>query len=195
MEQSDGKHRCIWVNPKNRLYIKYHDEEWGVPVYDDRRLFEMLILESFQAGLSWECVLNKRKAFYEAFDGFDFSAVRGYDENKKEELKNNPEIIRNRLKINAAVVNADVFCQIRQEYGSFSEYLRNRTDGRVIYEVGLTRSELSDSISRDLKRRGMRFVGTTIMYSYLQAVGVIYSHEPGCFLYKKPTEEQKQAFT
>ena len=182
MEWKDGKIRCRWANPKNERYIRYHDEEWGVPVYDDRKLFEMLILECFQAGLSWECVLNKRDAFREAFDGFDLEKVCAYDEDKLETLRNNPGIIRNRLKIQAAVTNARVFREIQQECGGFSEFLWHWTDGKVIYETGRTSSELSDSISKDLKKRGMKFVGTTVIYAYLQAVGVIYSHEPGCFL-------------
>ena len=182
MEWRDGKTRCRWVNPKNERYIRYHDEEWGVPVHDDHKLFEMLILECFQAGLSWECVLNKRDAFREAFDGFDLEKVCAYDETKLEALRNNPGIIRNRLKIQAAVINARIFREIQREYGSFSEYLWHWTDGKVVYEIGRTNSELSDALSKDLKKRGMKFVGTTVIYAYLQAVGVIYSHEDGCFL-------------
>ena len=182
MEWKDGRVRCRWANPKNERYIRYHDEEWGVPVHDDQKLFEMLILECFQAGLSWECVLNKRDAFYEAFDGFDLDAVCAYNDEKQESLRNNPGIIRNRLKIQAAVINAQIFREIQREYGSFAEYLWHWTDGKVIYERGQTHSELSDKISRDLKKRGMKFVGTTVIYAYLQAVGVICSHDMGCFL-------------
>ena len=182
MEWEDGKIRCRWANPKNERYIRYHDEEWGVPVYDDRKLFEMLILECFQAGLSWECVLNKRDAFREAFDGFDLEKVCAYDEDKLEAFRNNPGIIRNRLKIQAAVTNAKIFREIQQECGSFTDYLWHWTDGKVVYETGRTSSELSDAISKDLKKRGMKFVGTTVIYAYLQAVGVIYSHDDGCFL-------------
>ena len=182
MEWTDGKIRCRWANPKNERYIRYHDEEWGVPVHDDRKLFEMLILECFQAGLSWECVLNKRDAFREAFDGFDLEKVCAYDEEKLAALRNNPGIIRNRLKIRAALTNAQIFREIQKEYGSFADYLWHWTDGKVVCESGRTSSELSDRISRDLKKRGMKFVGTTIIYAYLQAVGVIYSHEAGCFL-------------
>ena len=179
------KIRCRWANPKNERYIRYHDEEWGVPVHDDRKLFEMLILECFQAGLSWECVLNKRDAFREAFDGFDLDAVCAYGEDKLDSLRNNPGIIRNRLKIQAAVTNARIFREVQQEYDSFSEYLWHWTGGKVIYERGLAHSELSDQISKDLKKRGMKFVGTTVIYAYLQAVGVIYSHDEGCFLAHK----------
>lgn len=182
MEWKDGKTRCSWANPENPLYIHYHDEEWSVPVYDDRKLFEMLILEGFQAGLSWECVLNKREAFQRAFDGFDPDKVRAYDEKKLAELQNDPGIIRNRLKIRAAVVNAQAFQHIQKEFGSFSDYLWSWTDGKVIYETGLASSPLSDAVSKDLKKRGMKFVGTTIIYAYMQAVGVIYSHDADCFL-------------
>lgn len=182
MEWADGKMRCRWANPKNERYVRYHDEEWGVPVHDDRRLFEMLILECFQAGLSWECVLNKREAFRRAFDGFDPDMVCAYGEEKFKSLMSDPGIIRNRLKIQAAVTNARVFLEIRRAYGSFSDYLWGWTDGRVIREMGLSRSLLSDKVSADLKKRGMKFVGTTVVYAYLQAVGVIDSHDEECFL-------------
>ena len=182
--QYPDRPRCRWASPSNPRYIRYHDEEWGVPVHDDRKLFEMLLLECFQAGLSWECVLNKRDAFRSAFDGFDPEKIREYGEEKLLSLQNDPGIIRNRLKIQAAVKNAQVFCEIQNELGSFSGYLRGWTDGRVVYETGKTSSELSDGISKDLKRRGMKFVGTTIIYAYLQAVGVVYSHEKCCFLYR-----------
>ena len=186
MEWMDGKCRCRWANPKNERYIRYHDKEWGHPVYDDKRLFEMLILETFQAGLSWECVLNKRDAFRKAFDEFDPETVASYQEEKEQELRENAGIIRNRLKIHAAVTNAEIFLKIQKEYGSFSEYLWRFTDHKTILETGLTSSPLSDQISKDLKKRGMKFVGTTVVYSYLQAVGVIWSHEAGCFLEKCP---------
>ncbi len=182
MEWADGKKRCSWANPKNERYIRYHDEEWGMPVYDDGKLLEMLILECFQAGLSWECVLNKRDAFRQAFDGFDLKKICDYGADKLEELANNPGIIRNRLKIQAAVTNARAFSEIKLEHGSFSDYLWSWTEGKVIYETGKTRSLLSDKISKDLKKRGMKFTGTTTIYAYLQAVGVIYAHEKGCFL-------------
>lgn len=182
MEWKDGKTRCRWANPNNDVYLLYHDEEWGVPVHDDGKLFEMLILECFQAGLSWECVLNKQEAFRKAFDGFDLEKVCEYDETKISELCQDPGIIRNRLKIRAAVNNARVFREIRQEYGSFSAYLWHWTKDRVIYENDKVSSSLSDKVSKDLQKRGMKFVGTVIVYSYMQAVGVIYSHEPGCFM-------------
>ena len=184
MEWADGKCRCRWANPKNERYIRYHDEEWGHPLHDDGKMFEMLVLETFQAGLSWECVLNKRDAFREAFDGFDPEKVASYKEEKELELRENAEIIRNRLKIHAAVTNANVFLKIQSEYGSFSDYLWGWTKNQTICEIGLTSSPLSDQISKDLKKRGMKFVGTTVIYSYLQAVGLIWSHEEGCFLEK-----------
>ena len=175
------KIRCSWVNLNNPRSIRYHDEEWGVPVHDDRKLFELLILESFQAGLSWECILNKREAFFRAFDGFDLEKVCGYGEEKLEALRQDPGIVRNRLKIGAAVHNAKIFRAIRQEWTSFDRYLWHWTEGKVVYETGRVSSELSDLVSKDLKRRGMKFVGTVILYSYLQAVGVINSHEEACF--------------
>ena len=179
----DEKKRCRWVNLENSRYVRYHDEEWGVLVTDERRFFEMLLLECFQAGLSWECVLNKREAFAAAFDGFDAEKICAYGEEKFAELLEDSGIIRNRLKIRAAVSNASVFRAIQREWGSFSEYLRHWSGGMVIYETGKTTSGLSDAISKDVRRRGMKFVGSVIVYSYLQAVGVVNSHEPGCFLY------------
>lgn len=179
--------RCFWANPKNPLYIAYHDEEWGVPCHDDGRLFEMLILEGFQAGLSWECVLNKRAAFREAFDNFDVQKVMKYDENKLSELAANAKIIRNRLKINASIVNARAFTEIQAECGSFDQYIWGFTDGKVIGEPcdQRTTSPLSDAISMDLKKRGMKFVGSTVIYSYLQAIGVIDGHLDGCWKYRR----------
>lgn len=182
MEWADGKQRCGWANPRNPRYIRYHDEEWGVPCHDDGILFEMLVLESFQAGLSWECILNKREAFRAAFDNFDLERVCAYDEVKLEQLLQNPGIVRNRLKLRAAVNNARVFRNIQREWDGFSAYLWHWTGGAVVCECGKSSSLLSDQVSRDLKQRGMKFVGTTIVYAYLQAVGIINSHEPGCFL-------------
>ena len=190
MEWPDGKARCRWANPEKEQYLRYHDEEWGVPVHDDGKLFEMLILECFQAGLSWECVLNKREAFREAFDGFDLDTICAYDEKRIASLMKNPKIIRNRLKIQAAVSNARIFREIQRQYGSFSNYLWAWTGGSVIYETGQTSSLLSDKISADLKKRGMKFVGTTVIYAYLQAVGVIYSHDDGCFLRRNSANEE-----
>ena len=176
--------RCKWCNLKNEKYIEYHDKEWGVAIYDDKHLYEMLILESFQAGLSWECVLNKREHFRKPFDNFEIDKVSDYDEKKVQELLKNENIIRNKLKINAAINNSKIFKEIQNEYKTFSNYIWSFTNNKVIYEIGKTSSELSDIISKDLQKRGMRFVGTTIIYSYLQAIGVIYSHDKECFLYK-----------
>lgn len=175
--------RCRWCNPRNPLYVAYHDREWGVPCHDDRMLFELLILEGFQAGLSWECVLNKREAFRESFDQFDWDRVAAYDEDKLAALMADPHIIRNRLKLRAAIRNAAVFREIRAAFGSFDAYLSTFTGGRIILEHDKTTSELSDRLSRDLHRRGMRFVGSTIIYAYLQAIGAINSHEPECDFY------------
>lgn len=177
------QHRCRWCNPRNPLYAAYHDREWGVPCHNDRDLFELLILEGFQAGLSWECVLNKRDAFRSAFDQFDWYKVAAYGEDKVAALLDDPGIIRNRQKVRAAIKNATVFRDICVEYGSFDTYLSRFTGGAAIIEHDKTTSDLSDRISRDLRRRGMRFVGSTIIYAYLQAIGVINGHEPECDLH------------
>ncbi len=179
------KKRCKWCNRKNALYVAYHDKEWGVPRFDDKYLYEMLILESFQAGLSWECVLNKREAFRLSYDDFDVERVARYDEYKMQELACNPGIIRNKRKIAASVRNSQIFVSIVKEFGSFYRYLRTFTDDLVIYETGKTTNALSDAISKDLQSRGMTFVGSVIIYSYLQAIGVIYSHDSDCYLYKE----------
>lgn len=178
------KKRCAWCNLKNQKYVEYHDNEWGVANFDDKYLFEMLILESFQAGLSWECVLNKRDSFRQAYDDFDLEKVCNYDEKKKQELISNAEIIRNKLKVNASINNAKIFRDIKNEFETFYNYLKTFTNGETYYEVGQTSSELSDKISKDLKKRGMKFVGTTIIYSYLQAIGIINSHDKDCFMHK-----------
>ena len=177
--------RCFWLNENNPTYVEYHDNEWCIPKYNDHELFELLILESFQAGLSWECVLNKREAFRSSFDNFDIIKVSNYKEDKINELLENKDIIRNRLKIQAAINNAKVFLNIQKEYESFSNYIWNFTNNKIIYETDKTSSELSDKISNDLKKRGMSFIGTTIIYSYLQAIGILYSHDKDCFMYKK----------
>lgn len=177
--------RCFWCNLNNPLYVKYHDEEWGVPSHDDAYLFEMLLLESFQAGLSWECILNKREYFREAFDNFDYKVISKYDELKIEELKNNKNIIRNKLKIASSVNNAKIFISIQEEFGSFDNYIWGFTNNKVIQGNGtLTTSPLSDQISKDLIKRGMKFVGSTIIYSYLQAIGIINDHTDECDIKK-----------
>ena len=180
-----NKIRCRWCNLNNEAYVRYHDEEWCQPCFDDKYLYEMLILESFQAGLSWECVLNKREAFRYAFDGFDIDKVCSYGEDKIAELIVNKGIIRNRLKIRAAVNNSIIFRDIQHQYGSFYNYLKTFTKEKTYYETGKTTSSLSDEVSRDLQKRGMKFVGSTLIYSYLQAVGIIHSHDEDCWLYRK----------
>ena len=172
--------RCKWCNINNPIYVKYHDEEWGILNLDDKYLFEMLILESFQAGLSWECVLNKREEFKKAYDNFNLEKICSYKDKKINELLNNKGIIRNKLKIKASIENAKIFKNIKDEYGSFKNYLETFTKGKIIYEIGKTTNELSDNISKDLIKRGMKFVGSTIIYSYLQAIGIINSHEDNC---------------
>jgi len=177
--------RCKWCNLKNNLYIEYHDKEWGILNLEENHLYEMLILELFQAGLSWECVLNKRNSFKEAFDNFDINKIIKYNDTKIDELMNNKNIIRNRRKITSAINNSKIFLEIQKEYGSFKNYLLTFTNNKIIYEYDKTTSPLSDTLSQDLKKRGMNFVGSTIIYSYLQAIGIINSHEPSCFLYNK----------
>lgn len=177
--------RCRWCNLHNPVYIQYHDDEWGVLNLDDKYLFEMLILESFQAGLSWECVLNKREDFRTSYDNFDIDKVINYSEDKINELLSNEKIIRNKLKINASVGNAKIFKNIQKEYGSFYNYLITFTKGKLLCEVDKVTNDLSDVISKDLIKRGMKFVGSTIIYSYLQAIGFIYSHDKECFMYKE----------
>ena len=178
--------RCFWVDEKSEIYVKYHDEEWGVPKYDDRELFELLILESFQAGLSWITVLKKREAFREAFDNFDVKKVASYKENKIEELLGNEKIIRSSGKIEAAINNAKIFMEIQKEFGSFSNYIWSFTDNKVIKRKSKAlpaSTPLSDKISKDLKKRGMKYTGTVIIYSYLQAIGVVDDHDMECFKY------------
>lgn len=176
--------RCNWVKSDEPLYIRYHDEEWGKPVHEDRTLFEFLLLEGFQAGLSWLTVLKKREAFRAAFDDFDYQKIACYSEQKIEELLQNPQIIRSRLKIKAAVSNAAAFIKIQHEFGSFDKYIWSFTNGQQmrynIFPCPASNS-LSDKISKDLKKRGMKYVGSVIIYSYLQAIGIINDHEPHCF--------------
>lgn len=174
--------RCAWATTP--LLSAYHDEEWGVPVHDDRRLFEFLILEGAQAGLSWETVLKKRPRYREVFDNFAPAVVARYDPEKVAALLADPGIIRNRLKVAAAVSNARAFLAVQQEFGSFDAYLWRFVGGRPEQTDGtrrITRTEVSDALSKDLQRRGFRFVGTTICYAFMQAVGAVNDHEAGCF--------------
>ena len=175
-----NKNRCKWVSD-DEVYIQYHDQEWGIPTHDDRELFEMLVLESFQAGLSWITILKKRKNFKKAFDDFDVEKVACYDDVKVEELLSNEGIIRHKGKITSAINNAKVFIEIQKEFGSFDEYIWGFTSGEIIKAEYLTESDLSKRISKDLKKRGMRFVGPTIIYSYLESIGIIDNHEENCF--------------
>lgn len=177
--------RCKWCNINNKKYIEYHDNEWCKLNLNDNYLFEMLILESFQAGLSWECILNKRESFRECYDNFNIDKICNYDDNKINELLNNKNIIRNKLKIKSSINNAKIFKKIQKEYKSFHNYLKQFTNDEIIYEIDKTHNELSDLISKDLIKKGMKFVGTTIIYSYLQAIGIIYSHDKECYLYKE----------
>ena len=178
--------RCRWADPNSEIYLAYHDQEWGRPEHDDRKLFEMLILEGFQAGLSWLTILKKREAFRAAFDNFEPGVVAQYGPEKIETLMADGGIVRNRRKITAAIQNAKVFLTIQEEFGSFDRYLWGYTNGESIVNTDdetRAHTELSDRISKDLKRRGMNFVGTTIIYSFLQATGVVNDHETCCFCY------------
>ena len=178
--------RCGWCLSRD-LYKKYHDDEWGVPVYDDQKLFEFLILETFQAGLSWITILKKRETFRLAFDDFDYLKVAQYSEDKIQELMLDAGIIRNQLKIRAAVSNAVAFMKVQEDFGSFSKYIWNFTDGKPIdnkrqslKEVPAT-SPLSDEISKDLKKRGFKFVGSTVVYAHMQATGMVNDHVEDCW--------------
>lgn len=178
--------RCSWVDEKSEIYKKYHDEEWGVPKYNDKDLFELLILEGFQAGLSWITILKKRKDFKDAFNDFNVEIVAKYDDTKISELLKNEKIIRSKTKIHAAITNAQVFIKIQEEFGSFSKYIWGFTNGKIIKNKTdnfVTSSPLSQKISKDLKKRGMKFVGPVIIYSYLQSIGIIDDHEINCFKY------------
>jgi DNA-3-methyladenine glycosylase I len=189
--------RCLWAPPAKPLYLAYHDREWGVPVHDDRRLFEMLILEGAQAGLSWETILNKRAAYRKAFDRFDPRKVARYDARRVRALLGDPGIVRNRLKIAAAIRNARAFLDVRREFGSFDAYLWRFVGGgpkrnawRQQREVPARTAE-SDALSKDLKRRGFTFVGSTIVYAFMQAVGMVNDHVTTCFRYRKVGEESR----
>lgn len=178
--------RCFWVDEKSEIYTKYHDEEWGIPKHDDHELFELLILESFQAGLSWITILKKRENFRKAFDNFDIRKVANYNNEKIAELLSNTGIIRSKNKILSAINNAKIFMQIQKDFGSFSNYIWSFTGNKVLKNTTgkiITSSSLSDEISKDLKKRGMKYVGTVIIYSYLQAIGIIDDHDQNCFKY------------
>lgn len=181
--------RCNWVTT-DELYIKYHDEEWGKPVYDDETIFEFLVLESFQAGLSWITILKKRENFREAFDHFNYQKIATYTDEKIEELMNNAGIVRNRLKILATINNAQRFMEVQQEFGSFSKYIWNFVNGKPmvntfksIQEVPAT-TDISDALAKDLKKRGFKFLGSTVMYAHMQATGMVNDHIVSCVCYK-----------
>ena len=186
-----GKKRCAWAESGNELYIQYHDREWGVPVHEDRKQFEFLILEGAQAGLSWSTVLNKREGYRKAFANFDPVKVARFSEKKIETLIQNPSIIRNRLKITSAVSNARAFLAIQKEYGSFDTYIWAFVGGKPLQnrwnamaDVPATSPE-SEALSKDLKQRGFKFVGSTIMYAHLQAAGLVNDHLVNCFRYRE----------
>jgi DNA-3-methyladenine glycosylase I len=184
------KRRCPWTST-NPLMIKYHDEEWGVPLHDDGKLFEFIILDAFQAGLSWNTIINKRKNFRKAFGNFDANKIVKYDKKKIEELMNDAGIIRNKLKINATVQNANAYLKIKKEFGSFNQYLWQFTKGITVdnklsdlKKMPVTSKE-SDEMSKDLKKRGFAFVGSTICYAFMQAAGMVNDHLTYCFRYKE----------
>lgn len=185
-----SKNRCGWC-VGDALYEAYHDEEWGVPVYDDDTLFEFLILETFQAGLSWITVLKKRENFRKAFDNFDYKKIAKYDASKVEDLLQNVGIIRNKLKVKATISNAQAFMKTQDEFGSFSKYIWGFVDGKPIknkinnYKDAPANTALSDAISKDLKKRGFKFVGSTVIYAQMQATGMVNDHEVSCFRYNE----------
>lgn len=178
--------RCAWVTD-DPLYIAYHDEEWGAPEYDDQRLFELLVLEGMQAGLSWLTVLKKREHFKKVFSNFEIAKVARFSQAKVEKLMQDPGIIRNRLKINSAIINANAALQVIDEFGSLSDYFWSFVDGKPIKNKWTSfkdvpcRSEVSNQLSKDIKKRGFKFVGSTICYSFMQAVGLVNDHHAGCY--------------
>lgn len=182
--------RCGWCEG-DALYEAYHDNEWGVPVYDDAKIFEFLILETFQAGLSWITVLRKRENFREAFDDFDYKKIANYSEEKIQELLQNPGIIRNKLKVRATVTNAESFIKTQKEYGSFSDYIWDFVGGEPIqnelknYKNAAATTAISEKLSKDLKKKGFKFVGPTVVYAHMQATGMVNDHEVSCFRYKE----------
>lgn len=184
------KIRCGWCAGDD-LYEAYHDQEWGVPAKDDGTLFEFLILETFQAGLSWLTILRKRKNFEMAFDNFDYKKIAKYDETKITSLLQDAGIVRNKLKIRAAVTNAQAFLRVQQEFGSFSTYIWGFVDGKPIknsvknYKDAPANTEISDALSKDLKKRGFKFIGSTVIYAHMQATGMVNDHEINCFRYNQ----------
>jgi DNA-3-methyladenine glycosylase I len=190
---ADDRRRCAWAGSTDPLYFAYHDEEWGVPVHDDRRLFEMLTLEGAQAGLSWSTILHKREGYRRAFAGFDIAKVARFDARKVERLLADPSIVRNRLKVASTVANAKAVRAVQRERGSLDAYLWSFVDGEPIVSRWRrldqlpAETPLSHEISKDLKRRGFRFVGPTVIYAFMQAVGIVNDHVAGCFRYAELT--------
>lgn len=188
------KHRCGWC-VGDKLYEAYHDQEWGVPVTDDDTLFEFLILETFQAGLSWITILRKRENFRKAFDGFNYRKIAQYKQDKIDSLLQDAGIIRNKLKIHATITNAQMFMKIQEEFGSFSNYIWGFVDGEPIknklkhYKEAPATTAISDALSKDLKKRGFKFVGSTVIYAHMQATGMVNDHEVGCFRYHEVDNE------
>ncbi len=183
--------RCDWVPLDDEIYTRYHDEDWGVPVHDDIRLFEMIVLEAAQAGLSWSTILKRREGYRKAFDDFDPLKVSAFDEKKIEELMNDTGIIRNRRKIESSIRNAAVFLEIQKEFGTFDSYIWSFVDGKIIQNEFKemkelpAKTELSEKISKDLKKRGMNFVGPTIIYALMQSIGMVNDHQTDCFRYEQ----------
>jgi len=188
---NDSKIRCSWVEGGNDLYYEYHDNEWGVPIHDDRELFEFLTLEAAQAGLSWATVLNKREGYRKAFDNFEIEKVAKYSDKKIAQLLENPDIIRNKLKVNATVINAGRILEMQKEFGSFDRYIWQFVEGKVIQNTWKlmedvpAKTAISDTMSKDLKKRGFKFIGTTICYAFMQATGMVNDHTVDCFCFSK----------
>ena len=186
----NGLNRCSWVT-KDQIYIDYHDKEWGVPVYEDHKIFEFLILEGAQAGLSWLTILKKRENYRRAYDYFNPELIANYDEEKKNELLINEGIVRNKLKIDSSVTNAKCFIEVQKEYGTFNDYIWNFIDNKPMQQNFNsvrelpTKNDVSDKISKDLKKRGFKFVGSTIIYAFMQATGMVNDHVSSCFRHKE----------
>ncbi|MAG47182.1 DNA-3-methyladenine glycosylase I [archaeon] len=183
--------KCSWIDEKNPLYVKYHDKEWGLPLHDDTKLFELLILEGAQAGLSWSTILNKRENYRKAFDSFNYEKIALYDSKKINSLLQDAGIVRNKLKINSTIQNAKAFIKIRKEFTSFDKYIWSFVNNKPIKNNFKSlkdipaKTPLSDKISIDLKKRGMNFVGSTIIYAYMQATGLVNDHQINCFRYEE----------
>lgn len=191
MEPKEGRNRCPGKYQNDPIYCKYHDEEWGRPCHDDHALYELFVIELFQAGLSWATLLHKRENFRRAYDGFDIDRVAAYGEEKINELMQDAGIIRSRAKIEASIHNSRIVQEIMKEYGSFDEYLWSFSGGKSIYEEpGVTTNAISDAMAKDMKRRGMKFAGSVTIFSFLQAMGLINSHDKNCYCYREIVEAE-----